>query len=228
MFMPPIIPSVSESTAGPGHFHLHHNILIWLETSTAHGAATWFQDTLYKLTGVSLLLSEVDAEAKGSIAFRLQAQLPPGSYTLQIAPEGIEIGASDAAGFVHAVSSLLQSVPFDSPTTPGEWQLPQITIHDAPRFSWRGLMLDSVRHFQPVDWVKKFIDVMALHKFNILHWHLTDDQGWRIEIEKYPALTSISAWRVSRASGFTERTTATFSMVALMVASTLRLSCANL
>jgi len=71
-----------------------------------------------------------------------------------------------------------------------------MTIGDEPRFAWRGLMLDSARHFQAPEFVKKFIDWMALHKLNVLHWHLTDDQAWRLEIKKYPKLTSVGAWRV--------------------------------
>ncbi len=68
-------------------------------------------------------------------------------------------------------------------------------IEDRPRFAWRGAMLDSVRHFQPLEFIRKFIDLLALHKLNRFHWHLTDDQGWRIEIKKYPRLTEVGAWR---------------------------------
>src|SRR5690606_16905458 len=80
------------------------------------------------------------------------------------------------------------------------------TIQDAPRFAWRGLMLDSVRHFQSIDMVRDLIDVMAAHKLNTLHWHLTNDQGWRLEINAYPRLTEVGAWRQQPgAAGFDER-----------------------
>jgi hexosaminidase len=79
--------------------------------------------------------------------------------------------------------------------TPGDARVRCVHIEDYPRFVWRGLMLDSARHFQSPEFVKKFIDEMAIHKLNVMHWHLTDDQGWRIEIKKYPKLTDIGAWR---------------------------------
>ena len=73
---------------------------------------------------------------------------------------------------------------------------PAMTINDSPRFRWRGLMLDSARHYQSPEFIKRFIDAMAMHKLNVLHWHLTDDQAWRLEIQKYPKLTEVGAWRV--------------------------------
>src|SRR5260221_509192 len=73
---------------------------------------------------------------------------------------------------------------------------PAVSIEDAPRFAWRGIMLDSARHFQSPEFIRRFIDWMALHKLNVLHWHLTDDQAWRLEIRKYPRLTAVGAWRV--------------------------------
>src|SRR5204863_5845892 len=78
----------------------------------------------------------------------------------------------------------------------GRASLPAIAIEDAPRFAWRGLLLDSARHYQSPEFIRRFIDAMALHKLNVLHWHLTDDQAWRLEIRKYPRLTSVGAWRV--------------------------------
>src|SRR6202043_3377691 len=77
------------------------------------------------------------------------------------------------------------------------WTLPAIEIEDHPRFVWRGLMLDCSRHFVPKEFVERFIDLLAIHKFNTFHWHLTDDQGWRIEIKKYPKLTEVGAWRMA-------------------------------
>lgn len=190
---PSIIPLPLHLETGQGQFLLSRASSISGETELAQNAIAWFQDHIFRQSGVSLPLSETGDT--GAIALRVQSGLAAENYVLTVAPEGIEVRANDESGFFYALVSLFQCVPFDSPRAPGEWVLPEMTIRDAPRFSWRGLMLDSVRHFQPLAWVKSFIDVMALHKFNVLHWHLTDDQGWRIAIDRYPALTSVSAWR---------------------------------
>jgi hexosaminidase len=188
-----IVPKPLRQKIGSGEFVLQRGTRIDVQTPTAGDAATWFATMLYEVSGVRLLPSR--ETAKDSIVLRLDENLLAEEYSLQIAPHGVEISASDASGFVHAFSSLLQCIHFEQPISPGAWKLPAMIVRDAPRFRWRGLMLDSVRHFQPFAWVKKFIDAMALHKFNVLHWHLTDDQGWRVEIEKYPALTDVGAWR---------------------------------
>jgi hexosaminidase len=120
-------------------------------------------------------------------------------YRLTITPKQIVIAASTRAGELYGCITLWQLM-MQRPG-PGGVALPALEIEDAPRFAWRGLMLDSVRHFQSVAFVKSFIDQMALHKLNVLHWHLTDDQGWRIEIKKYPRLTQIGAWRVPAGAG---------------------------
>lgn len=190
---PSIIPRPLEIEAGQGTFQLSHDTLIQSDTPLAHDAMHWFVGQFTAQSGISLQQSET--RTSGSISLRLGSDLSPENYVLSVQPEGIEIRASEPSGFFYGLVSLLQCVPFESPVGVGQWQLPALEIRDAPRFGWRGLMLDSARHFQPVSWVKKFIDVMALHKFNVLHWHLTEDQGWRIEIDKYPALTSVSAWR---------------------------------
>ena len=82
-----------------------------------------------------------------------------------------------------------------------DWKIPCVNITDSPRFGWRGAMLDVSRHFMPIEFVKKLLDLLALHKLNVFHWHLSDDQGWRIEIKKYPKLTSVGAWRKSTLVG---------------------------
>jgi hexosaminidase len=104
------------------------------------------------------------------------------------------------AGVFHGVQSLRQLLPpdlerFGWRADGGRVTVPAVEIEDQPRFSWRGAMLDVSRHFSPVAEVKKFIDLLALHKFSVFHWHLVDDQGWRVEIKKYPKLTEIGAWR---------------------------------
>lgn len=119
-------------------------------------------------------------------------------YRLTVGERGIEIRASGKAGAFYGVQTLLQLFPADvfrAAKTEADWTLPNVEIEDQPRFRWRGAMLDVARHFVPKESVLKFLDLMALHKLNRFHWHLTDDQGWRIEIKRYPRLTSVGAWR---------------------------------
>ncbi|MDD4145398.1 MAG: beta-N-acetylhexosaminidase, partial [Prolixibacteraceae bacterium] len=122
-------------------------------------------------------------------------------YVLKIRKNGVEIAGADEAGVFYGIQSLLQMMP------PSAGQMEQISVQcadiaDFPRFKWRGQHLDVARHFFPVEYVKNFIDVMAMQKLNTLHWHLTEDQGWRIEIKKYPKLTEIGAWRDSTIIGY--------------------------
>lgn len=131
------------------------------------------------------------------IVFKVDAQLKAEGYTIRCGQNEILVSYADEPGALHAVTSLLQMVETD-----GEGAcIRRALVQDAPRFSWRGLHLDVARHFFSVEEVKRFIDLMALYKFNVLHWHLTDDQGWRIEIKKYPDLTRIGAYRDSTVIG---------------------------
>ena len=132
------------------------------------------------------------------------AALPPEGYRLSVTKDGIGIVAGGEAGALHARTTLRQLVPAEAlvPTGAGgkaggprTWPVPCVEIVDQPRFPWRGFMLDVCRHFFTVDTVKRFIDALAFHKMNVFHWHLTDDQGWRIEIRRHPELTGIGAWR---------------------------------
>jgi len=126
--------------------------------------------------------------------------LPPGGYKLAISPKTVVVTAKDAAGAYYGTRTILQLMP---PLGDAAWKnaepekLPALEISDQPRFAWRGMMLDVGRHFYPPADVKHFIDWVAFHKLNVFHWHLTDDQGWRIEIKKYPKLTEVGAWRDS-------------------------------
>ncbi len=120
-------------------------------------------------------------------------------YTLKVAAEGIIITAKAPAGVFYATQTLLQLMPaevFKPGTKLQSVTLPAVEIKDSPRFAWRGLMLDSSRHFQTATEVKRFIDLMAIHKLNVFHWHITDGHGWRFESKKYPNLTTKGAWRM--------------------------------
>ncbi|WP_377152790.1 beta-N-acetylhexosaminidase [Roseateles sp. UC29_93] len=149
---------------------------------------------------------------RGDIVLRRDARAPAapaapdGAYELAVTPGGATLQARSDAGLFYAGVSLWQLLSADG--AQGEASVPALRIADQPRFGWRGLMLDVVRHFAPLDEVKALVDQMALHKLNVLHLHLSDDQGWRLEIKRYPDLTRIGAWRTppggepSRYGGF--------------------------
>jgi hexosaminidase len=111
--------------------------------------------------------------------------------------KGVYIGGDNEEGVFYGVQTLIQLLPVDnkSQTTNNKLQIPYVSIQDHPRFAYRGMHLDCGRHFFPVSFIKKYIDYIALHKMNYFHWHLTEDQGWRIEIKKYPRLTEVGSWR---------------------------------
>jgi hexosaminidase len=123
-------------------------------------------------------------------------------YRLEVDPKKIQLIANEPAGLFYGFQTLLQLLPPEieehSPSTLKTWEVPSVSITDNPRFKWRGLMLDVSRHFFTVEEVKKYIDQMVKYKFNVFHWHLSDDQGWRVEIKSLPELTEIGAWRVPR------------------------------
>ncbi len=137
------------------------------------------------------------------------ARLGDEGYRLQVTPTGVRIRAFKPAGAFYAVQTLRQLLPVavfrQARVTAVTWSIPAVTIEDSPRFPWRGAHLDVARHFMPKEFVKKYIDLLALHKLNRFHWHLTDDQGWRIEILKYPRLTEVGAWRTQTIVGNPDR-----------------------
>jgi hexosaminidase len=120
-------------------------------------------------------------------------------YQLSVSRNNVLIKAPTAAGLFYGMQTIFQLLPEQiegsAVSTGIKWQIPCVEITDKPRFSWRGMHLDVARHFVPVEFIKKYIDNMAMHKLNTFHWHLTEDQGWRIEIKKYPKLTEVGAWR---------------------------------
>lgn len=122
-------------------------------------------------------------------------------YSLAVTPDAVVIRASQVAGLFYASQTLRQLLPPEiesrKEVSGVPWVAPAVTILDQPRFRWRGLMLDVGRHIFPVDFIKRYIDLMAMHKMNVFHWHLTEDQGWRVEIKKYPRLTEIGSRRAA-------------------------------
>ena len=123
----------------------------------------------------------------------------PEAYRLDTTESSVSVVGASELGALHAVQSLRQLLPVDAGTEP--WAVACVSIVDRPRLGWRGAMLDVARHFRSVEFVLRFLDLLALHKFNVLHLHLTDDQGWRLEIEQYPRLTEIGAWRAGTMVG---------------------------
>ena len=144
---------------------------------------------------------------RGNSTFRFKhiSGLEPEAYQININKKNATIKASSFKGFLYALETIKQMLPLeiysDKPAPDASWSLPCVKIEDCPRFGYRGMHLDVARHFWTVDQVKKYLDIMALHKMNTFHWHLTDDQGWRVEIKKYPHLTEVGSKRRHTAIG---------------------------
>ena len=151
-------------------------------------------------TGLELPL--VDKEERGAIVLALEGSLVSlgaEGYRLEVKPDRVRILAAKPAGLFYGIQTFRQLLPPDifreSRVVGTAWTVPALLIEDGPRFAWRGSHMDVSRHFMPKAFIKKHLDLMALHKLNVFHWHLTDDQGWRLEIKKYPRLTTVGAWR---------------------------------
>lgn len=152
---------------------------------------------------LSLVSGQESAISEGvagkGFSFVLEQDMPKEAYSITVKRKSVEVRASGLNGFNYAIQTLKQMLPtavFGSSAAPGtEWDIPCCRINDAPRFGYRGMHLDVSRHFFGIDEVKRYLDIMEVHKLNTLHWHLTDDQGWRIEIKKYPRLTEVGSVR---------------------------------
>lgn len=199
-----IIPRPLSLELGTGGFQLGPDATIGAPTPT-NAAASLLAQYLRPSTGFDLPITA----GPGSIRFEHDATLAealgPEGYELTSSPQGVVIVAAEDLGLLWAVQTLRQLLPpaieADSVVSDVDWVVPAVRIQDRPRFSWRGGHLDVSRHFFDIDFIKRFIDQLALHKQNVFHWHLTDDQGWRLQIEKYPLLTEIGAWRDDGAGG---------------------------
>ena len=150
-------------------------------------------------SGISLQSNPQENPKQPDIRFVTEDGMPKEGYKLSITPNEITLSASHPNGFFYGVQTIYQLLP---PAVYGEtivkranWSLPAVEIEDSPRFPYRGLMLDVCRHFSTTDYIYKFIDMLAMHKMNTFHFHLTDDQGWRIEIKKYPKLQEVGSKR---------------------------------
>lgn len=162
--------------------------------------ARWLRGILGAATG--LALPPGTGPHGGAIRLRVDdtGSLGPEGYRLSVDEAGVSVHGGGPAGVFWGAQTLRQLLGAEAfrraPVTPGRrWTVPGVTVEDAPRFGWRGLLLDVARHFLPKDGVLRYLDLMAAHKLNVLHFHLTDDQGWRVEIRRYPKLTETGAWR---------------------------------
>ena len=156
-----------------------------------------FAQQLTLVTGVESKVTE--GKAAAGFTFTLAENVPHEAYILNVTKKGVEVKASGLNGFNYAIQTIKQMLPAEVygkvAAADKTWTLPCVYINDAPRFSYRGLHMDESRHFFGMDEVKRYLDIMEVHKLNTLHWHLTDDQGWRLEIKKYPRLTEVGSIR---------------------------------
>ena len=196
----PVIPRPAQMIQGVGNFLLDKNVSILLSppTSRMRELASLFVDQLDTICGIRPHAGFVKRRSR-VIRFALAASRDSSAgenYTLSVKPGAINVRASSDAGIFYAMETMLQLI------RPGAMRrtarIPAVEIVDSPRFHWRGAHLDVCRHFFPKDFVKKYLDILAAYKINLFHWHLTDDQGWRIEIKRYPRLMAVGAWRADR------------------------------
>jgi hexosaminidase len=204
-----IIPEPVSLKAGQGTFALTaaSDISIPNGQSEISKIAVYLLNKVKASTGFDL---KVAAASRGVIQLELlvrqDAKLGQEGYLLDVTPTNVVIKANSPAGIFYGVQSFLQLLPkeieSDKVVQNVTWTAPAVSVIDYPRFGWRGLMLDVSRHFFPKEYIKEYLDQMARYKFNRFHWHLTDDNGWRIEIKSLPKLTEVGAWRVPRTGYF--------------------------
>ncbi|WP_129769090.1 beta-N-acetylhexosaminidase [Streptomyces sp. L-9-10] len=189
---------------GAGVFPLDGETVIEAQPGT-EGVARWFRTAVGTATGLPFaddagVVGAEDNRIVLGISPDITRELGPEGYRISVDAEAIRIEGGAAAGVFWGAQTVRQLLGPDAyrraPLDPArEWSVPMTLIEDAPRFGWRGLMLDVSRHFMPKDGVLRYLDLLAAHKLNVFHFHLTDDQGWRVEIKKHPRLTEVGSWR---------------------------------
>ncbi|WP_066588596.1 family 20 glycosylhydrolase [Sphingomonas pruni] len=181
----PLLPMPATVTSQAGSFSFARATMA-ADDAGGMAAARRLADLVARTGGPKLALAK-----GGTIRFRRDASIKgEEAYRLRVTPAGVTVSASTDAGLYYGATTLWQLI---AASTDG--RIGAVTIDDAPTFAWRGVMLDSARHFQPPAYVKQLIDRLSMEKLNVLQWHLTDDQGWRIQIDRYPRLTAVGAWR---------------------------------
>jgi hexosaminidase len=199
---PAVIPRPVSMTPRAGVFRLTAQTIIVAERADSAAARRLARD-LAPATGFDLPVRYTSSSGGNRIVFRHAAardtSLGAEGYRLEVTPGLVTITSSAPAGAFYATQTIKQLLPAaifrDAPIAGVSWTIPAVSIVDRPRFTWRGMHLDVARHFMPKEFVKKYIDLLALHKLNTFHWHLTEDQGWRLEIKEYPKLTEVGSCR---------------------------------
>jgi hexosaminidase len=189
-----IIPAPAQVNPGGGSFRVDAGVVLGVHPGDhdAEAAAHYLTDLWTHTNRLTLPVRVGPAAGHAPmIEFKRRDGYGREAYGIEVTPARITVSASSSAGLFYGAVTLWQLLPVRA----GGGEIAAQTITDEPRYSWRGLMLDSSRHFQSPAFVRSMIDWMAWHKLNVLHWHLTDDQGWRLQIRKYPKLTSVGAWR---------------------------------
>jgi hexosaminidase len=195
-----LIPQPRSVVVGSGEVRLTAHSQLYAGDAT-EGVGNWLRTALQQATGLPLHEGrELDDACDDGIGLQLDPALGPEEYRLVSDSNGVFIEGGSPAGVFWGAQTLRQLLgpdayrraPLDRRRT---WAVPHLTIQDSPRFPWRGLMLDVARHFMPKEGVLRYLDLMAAHKLNVFHFHLTDDQGWRVQIKRYPKLTEIGSWR---------------------------------
>jgi len=192
-----IIPQPKQVEIRNGYFMMNQKTTITYNDPQLKFLAGYASQTIESLNKLHLPVKSSKAASLFPLSINLilddKSKTATEGYVLTVSPTAITVKGTSSKGLFYGVQSLLQLIPIH-----GESIIPALEIQDEPRFSWRGLLLDVSRHFFTLDQVKKLIDEMVIYKFNLLHLHLSDDQGWRVEIKKLPELTRVGAWRVPR------------------------------
>ncbi|MEU0680977.1 MULTISPECIES: beta-N-acetylhexosaminidase [Streptomyces] len=194
-----LIPAPRGVVAGAGETRLTEDSGLYAGAGT-EGVGRWLGGVLRAATGLPWREAREPVEACDGVRLALAPGLAPEAYRLVSDRTGVLVEGGDAAGVLYGAQTLRQLLGADAfrraPVRRDRvWTVPHLTVEDAPRFRWRGLMLDVARHFMPKEGVLRYLDLMSAHKLNVLHLHLTDDQGWRVEIQRYPRLTEVGSWR---------------------------------
>ncbi|MCD4735088.1 MAG: family 20 glycosylhydrolase [Bacteroidales bacterium] len=201
-----VIPKPVLVKQTEGTFEIDKNtVIVFPKMNGAFEPADFLAKRINFSSGLGIKTSdETTASGKNTITLSILRNTSIGEegYELIVDKKSVKLTANTPKGLFNGVSTIIQLLPSavyaNSVVEDIDFEIPCCTIRDFPRFKWRGMHLDVSRHFFPVSFIKKYIDLMAMHKMNVFHWHLTDDNGWRIEIKKYPLLTEVSAWRVDR------------------------------
>lgn len=193
-----LLPRPVQQTPDSGEFDLSGEVAVVASEPSTRALGGWLVSALNESSARGARVAALSERVAGGPAIVLAikpAANATGSeaYLLSVASMRVTVESPTADGVARGIATLLQLA--DTAALGGSTKIPAQSIRDEPRYRWRGMLLDSGRHFMPVDVVKKYIDLLAYHKMNVLHWHLTEDQGWRLEIRSHPALTEIGAWR---------------------------------